>query len=86
MMLFRKLLKGELVVVWVAEILLREDLSFVLQALCGIVASGNLGSILSCLNFLTLVLLRDDILLDTFLNPFAILTFHPPLVSFNGAT
>ena len=72
-------------VVRVAEILLREDLSFVLQALSRVVASGDLGSDLTCLNFLTLILLRDYILLDTFLNSFSILTFHPPLMSFNGA-
>ena len=72
-------------IVGVAEVFLRENLSFVLQALCVVVASGNLGSILSCLNFLTLVMLRDDILLDTFLNSFAILAFHSPLVSFDSA-
>ena len=72
-------------VVRVAEILLREDLSFVLQALSRVIASGDLGSDLTCLNFLTLVLLRYDILLDTFFDPFSILTFHPPLMSFNGA-
>ena len=49
------------------------------------VAGGNLGSVLPSLNFLALVLLRDDILLDTFLDPLTILTFHSPLVSLNSA-
>ena len=64
MVLFGKLRKVELVVVWVTEIFLREYFTVVLHTMSLV---DNLPDLTS-LNVLSLALLRHDILLDSFIN------------------